>query len=211
MIVLNQQVNLKGILELSALILAIINGLMLLRFYLRDRPKLTVHPVHPNIYQWWFKLPVKENQGNPTRKYGFLAYLDIANKGLRKVSLESWELHFKTLGFRKIKLKAISIPEPVIDIAESTIFKVLPVLGQKGLMIAVDSVIEPGTSKSGVAYYYAEFYGDEAWNPKIVNGRITGKIVIRDIFGKKKKCKIVFSEKPLEKVLEIIENLDKIK
>ncbi|TKJ47581.1 hypothetical protein CEE34_02940 [Candidatus Aerophobetes bacterium Ae_b3a] len=63
--------ELKEILGLSALILSIVNGLMLLRYYLRDRPKLAVHSIHPDVYQWWFKLPSGEFEGNPTRKYGF--------------------------------------------------------------------------------------------------------------------------------------------
>ncbi len=88
--------EIKEVLGLGALVLSIINGLALLRYHLRDRPKLTIQPVHPDAYQWWFKLPSGEYEGNPSRKYGFLAYIDITNRGLRKVSLDSWRLFIHT-------------------------------------------------------------------------------------------------------------------
>ncbi|MFC1994952.1 hypothetical protein ACFLVK_00915 [Chloroflexota bacterium] len=81
--------TIKEFFGLGALILSIVNGLALLRFYLRDKPKLSVHPIHPDVYQWWFKLLGGEYEGKHTRKYGFLAYIGISNHGLRKVSLSS--------------------------------------------------------------------------------------------------------------------------
>jgi len=72
----------KLILELSALILSIVNGLILLSSYLRDKPKLTVRPVHPDTYQWFFLLPSGQFQEHQTRKYGFLSYISITNKGI---------------------------------------------------------------------------------------------------------------------------------
>lgn len=52
----------RPLLQLSGLILSIVNGLMLLRFYLRDRARLTLHPIHPDTYQWWFTLPLTRNR-----------------------------------------------------------------------------------------------------------------------------------------------------
>jgi len=202
--------ELKEILGLSALILSIVNSLMLLRYYLRDRPKLIVHPIHPDVYQWWFKLPSGEFEGNPTRKYGFLAYIGITNHGLRKVSLESWRLYFRTVGFRQVELKPMSIPEPKADLGDSGNVKFWPVLGQRGLLFSGDTLIDSGTSISGMVYYVAELYGGEAWNPQIKNGKITGKLVIKNVFGKKAHCKIIFSETTLEKVTSMIEGIEKI-
>lgn len=202
--------ELKEILGSSALFLSIINGLMLLKYYLRDKPKLTVHPIHPDVYQWWFKLPSKEFEGNPTRKHGFLAYIGITNRGLRKVSLESWKLYFRTVGFRQVELKPISIPEPKADLGDSENVKFWPVLGQRGLLSNGDTLIDSGSSISGMVYYVSELYGGEDWNPQIKDGKITGKLVIKDVFGKKAHCKIVFSETPLEKVTSMIENIEKI-
>jgi hypothetical protein len=53
--------SLQSILNLSALILAIVNGLILLRNYLRDKPKLEVKPLEPDT-QWFFVLPSGEHQ-----------------------------------------------------------------------------------------------------------------------------------------------------
>ena len=192
------------------MILSIVNGLILLRYYLRDRPKLTVHPINPDVYQWWFKLPSGEFEGSPTRKYGFLAYIEITNRGLRKVSLESWRLYFHTAGFRQVESEPINIPVPKADLGDSGNVKFWPVLGQRGLLPGGDTLIDSGTSISGMAYYVAELYGGKIWNPKIKDGKITGKIVIKDVFGKKAHCEIIFSEKSLEEVTSMVECIEKI-
>jgi len=106
----------KSLLELSALVLSIVNGLMLLKFYLRDRARLTAHPVHPEIYQWWFRRPDGEFEGKPTRRYGFIAYIAIQNSGLRKTELISWRLFIKTRLGRWHELKPINMPEPSSEI-----------------------------------------------------------------------------------------------
>jgi hypothetical protein len=151
-----------------------------------------------------------EFEGSPTRKYGFLAYIEITNRGLRKVSLESWRLYFRTVGFRQIESEPINIPVPKADLGDSENVKFWPVLGQRGLLPGGDTLIDSGTSISGMAYYVAELYGGETWNPQIKDGEITGKIVIKDVFGKKAHCEIIFSETPLEEVTSMIEGIEKI-
>jgi hypothetical protein len=108
----------KSLLELSGLILSIINGLMLLRFYLRDRARLTLHPVHPYTYQWWFPLPARKFEGKPTRRYGFVAYVAIQNSGLRKTELTSWRLSIRTRLGKTHELRPMSMPEPSASIGE---------------------------------------------------------------------------------------------
>jgi hypothetical protein len=200
--------EIKELLGLGALVLSIINGLALLRYYLRDRPKLTVEPLHPDVYQWWFKLPGREHEGNPTRKYGFLAYISIANRGLRKVSLDSWHLLINTEVGKQTELTPVSIPEPKWEFAGGT--KLWQVLGQKGLSYEGNTVVDSGCSISGMAYYFVEFYGTEGWNPKTESGKIVGELVIKDVFGKKAHSKIVFSETPLERIESMIEGITKI-
>jgi len=75
------------VLQASALILSIVNGLILVWQFSRDRPKLSVASVHPELYQRYFRLPPGEYRGHETRKFGFLIYLAIANRGLRDVSI----------------------------------------------------------------------------------------------------------------------------
>ncbi|MBV9302690.1 MAG: hypothetical protein JOZ48_11515 [Acidobacteriaceae bacterium] len=61
----------KPLLDLAALVLSLINGLMLLRTYWRDRAVLRVTAIHRDVYQWFFRLPDQVNNGAPTRRDGF--------------------------------------------------------------------------------------------------------------------------------------------
>ncbi|MFC1994951.1 hypothetical protein ACFLVK_00910 [Chloroflexota bacterium] len=103
-------------------------------------------------------------------------------------------------------MKPISIPEPKGELSIG--IKIWPVLGQKGLSSEGSTVIDSGCSISGMVYYFVEFYGGESWNPKVEEGKITGKFVIEDVFGKKSQTEIVFSEKPLEEVKAMIEGIE---
>jgi len=199
---------LKPALELSALVLSIVNGLMLLNFYLRDKPKLTVEPVHPEVYQWWFKLPGDNFQGNPTRRYGFIAYIGVTNSGLRKVKLNSWRLFVRTRLHKWAELKPINMPEPSATISEHV--KLYPVLGQHGLYSTGDTMVDSGGSTSGMVYYLYECYGGEGWNPQSSDGVIQGEFRIRDAFKKKAKCKVYFREKSLDDIKRFAPGIDTI-
>lgn len=199
----------KSILELSALILGLVNGIILLRNYLRDKPKLSVSPIYPNIYQWFFALPNKD-QSQTIRKYGFLTYLSIINRGFRDVSLDSWCLHLKTVGGKWVELNPMSISEPQIELGQSGNLKVYPVLGQKGLYHNEDIMIKAGSSISGFAYFIANFFGEDSWNPLLMGGKAIGKIEVKSIFGNKAGTKILFTKISLEKAKKMVEDIDKI-
>jgi len=181
---------------------------MLFRSYLRDKAVLKANPVHPEIYQWWFRLPGGDYQGQKTRRYGFLLYISIANKGLRKVQLKEWRLKLKSASYRKAKLKPISIPEPSWENESFT--KYFPVLGQKGLMFGGETIVDAGCSISGMAYYIYECFGNKLFDPIIVNDKIEGFFEIKDVFGKTEKCEIIFSYKELEYVQTIFKDIEKI-
>jgi hypothetical protein len=197
--------HLKTALELSALFLGIINGLMLLKFNWRDKPKLRVEPIHPEIYQWWFRFPDREVEGHQTRGYGFLAYVAIVNRGLRKVSLDRWRLFADGKYTKSHELKPYSMPEVTVQIG--THFKMLPQLGQRTLSFEGNTSVDSGDSISGTVYYVYECWGDPLWDPIIKDGKINGKFVIRDAFGNKTSCKIVFSERPLEEIEKLAEGI----
>jgi hypothetical protein len=199
----------KSLLEAAALILSLINGLMLLKYYLTDKPRLQVRPVHPDIYQWWFRLPDGKYKDLPIRKYGFLVYVGISNKGLRKVSLASWRLFINTT-MKKVELKPISIPEPKAELSGSGHVKTWPVLGQQGISFKGNTLIDSGTSIAGMAYYVAEFYESELWNPVIRDGKVIGDFVITDAFGNSSRTKIIFRGDSIEKVKTLIENIELI-
>jgi hypothetical protein len=88
----------KILLSASALVLSVVNGLILLWSYLRDRPILGVSLVEPDT-QWFFALPDDTYQGQPTRNHGLLTYIKVVNRGRRDVSLDSWYLHIKSVGY----------------------------------------------------------------------------------------------------------------
>jgi len=201
----------KDFVHLSALILAIINGLILFWRLKRDRPKLRVRPLHPDQYQWWFRLPPGEYQGQSTRKHGFLAYIEITNRGLRDVSFVSWGLRIKTRGGKKLELHEISIPEPRGTAGASENIKFYPVLGQKTPHFEGSTLVKSGASTLGMAYYIAEVYGSEDWDPPIAeDGKVQAKVGIEDAFDNKTSCKITFSEISLERAGEIVPGIARI-
>ncbi|MFH0802310.1 MAG: hypothetical protein V2A78_08010 [bacterium] len=201
--------QLKEILELAALILSVVNALILIQNYLRDRPSLSIDPVHPDVYQWWFQLPDGEYNGNLTRRYGFLVYAGIGNRGLKKVALKSWRLFIKTHAQRiKQELKPMTIPEPALKLGDYT--KVFSVFGLTGLFSTGETVIESGCSISGWSYFLAEYYGAAEWNPIIKNNVIKGEFVVRDVFGGRAKAEITFTKKDFSFISEMLPGIEKI-
>ena len=202
------EVDYQSLLQLSALILSIVNGLFLFWAYTRDRPKLVVKPIHPDTYQWYFPLPGGEHEGKKTRKYGFLTYISIVNKGRRDVALSSWRLFLKTRLGKWVELKAMSIPEPKVKLGGTGYGKVYSVLGARGVFHDGDTVVKSGCSIAGFAYYIVGLYGDELWNPEIVEGKAVGKIVVRGVYGRKTTAIIHFNRITLEKAKELVEGID---
>jgi hypothetical protein len=200
---------LKPLLELAALILGLVNGLMLLRGYTRDRPVLKVEPVHPDTYQWFFRLPAGEFKGEPTRRYGFLAYVDVLNKGRRDVSLCSWRLWIRTKGGKRFESKPMSITEPNIEL-HGSYTKVYPVLGTRGLQFQGDTLIKSGQSISGFCYYVVELWGTQNWDLAFDGRTTTAEIAVQSAFGNKARSKILFKEISLERANVIIPGIENI-
>ena len=200
----------KPVLQISGLILSIINGLMLLRFYLRDRARLTLHPVHPDTYQWWFTLPRSEFEGKSTRRYGFITYIAVQNSGLRKVELTAWRLSIRLRLGKSCELLPINMPEPSANIGEHV--KLYPVLGQRGLHFDGDTLVDAGCSTSGMVYYIYECYGGEGWDPETTGQHIKATFQVSDGFRRKAKCTVKFTRKSLEEIKAFapgIETIDK--
>jgi len=192
------KVHFKSLLNVSALVLGIVNGLFLLKLYLRDRPKLEVQPVNPEFYQWWFSMPGGRHNEDKTRRYGFLTYVDVVNKGLRKTELDSWWLCLQTKEQGKHRLNPINMPEPKATIGE--LVKFYPVLGQKGINWHGSTLTEPGCSITGMVFCEYECYGGESWDPVIHNGKISATFVAKSVFGQTCRCAIEFSEKSLDEM-----------
>jgi len=88
--------------------------------------------------------------------------------------------------------------------------KTWPVLGQQGISFKGNTLIDSGTSIAGMAYYVAEFYESELWNPVIRDGKVIGDFVITDAFGNSSRTKIIFRGDSIEKVKTLIENIELI-
>lgn len=192
-------------LELSALVLSIVNALILVWFFFRDKPNLVIKPVYPNVYQWWFKLPSRQYNGEQTRRFGFLIYVGIANKGLRKTTLDEWCLLIRLKNYKKTELKPLNIPQPQLKIGNQE--KFYNVLGQVGTFSDGITEIDSGSSISGMVFYTFECYGSEVWNPKINDEEIIkANFKVREVFGKSTKTKIELQKKTIPEIEEFIPN-----
>lgn len=104
----------------QALVLSVVNGLILVRVHLRDRARLVVSPVHPDTYQWWFRAPSGVYAGRVTRRFGFVVYAGIGNKGHRAATLSHWRLRLRSRNGKVSELRALSMPEPTFKLGEIT-------------------------------------------------------------------------------------------
>jgi len=199
----------ENVIGFIAATLSIINGIFIIKFYLRDRPKLQVNLIHPDIYNWWFRMPDGIYEGQPTRRFGFIIYVAIINKGLRAVSLSSYRLYIKSASQGKTELKPYNMPEPKMKMTNDN-QKIFPVLGQQGLFFKDTGMVESGGMSNGMIYYKYDVYGPELWDPIIKDGIISGTIVVKDIFGKATKKKISCKEMPFAKINEIVPKIDEI-
>jgi hypothetical protein len=201
-------VAVKPILELAALILSLVNGLMLFRGYMRDRAILKVDPVHPDIYQWFFRLPSREHNGQTTRRYGFLAYIGILNAGRRDACLSAWRLRVRTRNWRQFEERSLTIKEPQVIL--NTGKKIYPVLGIKSENFSGETMIRSGASISGFCYYAFEFYGHSNFDLRIHDGKTVAEIVVKSAFGKTSKASITFKEISLEAANAMIPDVVKV-
>jgi len=194
------------LLSLSALILGLVNGLILLWKFYRDRPVLSIEVIHPEVYQWFFPLPPGDYQGQTSRRYGFLLYVGVCNKGLRDVALTSWNLHIKSSNGKWSELKPYAIPEPQTYIGNN--IKSFPVFGIKTQSYDGSTLIKSGDSIAGFAYYVCEYYGNISWDPHIEEKKIQSKLVVTGVYGKKATTDVTLSEISIEKVKSLIPDID---
>ena len=199
----------RPFLELAALVLGIVNGVYIWRHYRRDRPKINVSFSHPELYQWWFRLPPGEKEGKQTRRFGFLLYVGISNSGLRTDTLATWHLRVPLQNLRQPELKPLNIPPPVAKLPTGDA-KVFHVLGQITPMHTEDLAIEPGRAIGGMAYYHLEVYGSAAWDPSIIGGKIRAELVVRTVLGQHARAPVTLHEVPLSTVQEMVPGIERL-
>lgn len=189
--------------------LSFINGLILARQWSDNKPKINIHPVHPHVYQWWFKLPDKSIDGTIIRRFGFLIYLGANNTGNKACTINSWRAIIKNHNSRfkdkYIQLYPMNLPEVNMPISEDKI-KVIPIWGQKTPNFSHSSRIEPFDSTSGMIYYCYEVYGSNSWDPIIdKNNQVNITIEMDNVSGNTSKCKIKTKYKDLSYIQNCFE------
>jgi len=200
----------SNILPAAALILSVVNGFILLSNYLRDVPKLVISPVHPETYQCWLQLEDTKKEDKVLRRYVFLSYFGVANRGLRDVAVNEWRLHIQNrLGLiqfysKKKELLPYNLPEAQCIIGEHV--KLIRSFGQITQNFQGDSnMIKSGDSTSGMACWMYSVWGDEGWNPKTDKyDRVKATLKIRDVFGKRTQCQLIFQRTTLENLKKMI-------
>ena len=141
-------------LQSSALVLSVINGLILLRVHLRNRARLKVSPVHPDAYQWWFELPGAAYDGVPTRLYGFLLYVAVANRGYRAVTLDNGGSSSSPRTGAATTYVRSAFPSPLRSWATTS--RSILCLARQAHPHQANMRVDPGDSVSGMAFFVYE-------------------------------------------------------
>ena len=189
--------------------LAFVNGLILLMQTIKDRPILRIEAVHPEVYQWYFRIPSGEYKGYATRKYGFLVYFDVINRGRRSVQVDTWSLKVRSKSGSPEKLKPYSIPEPSIKLGKAGT-KVWPVFGIPGPHTSGSTVVRPGEAVGGFAYYVMMYYGTSEYDLLVGERGVQATLEVTSILRQKARKTFLLKEIELKKVQEMLPNIQTI-
>lgn len=178
---------------------------------MRDKPKLVVSPVHPETYQVWLRLKDVQKNGQTWRRYVFLSYFSVANRGLRDVSVDEWQLRIKNrlrliqYRHKKKELKPYNIPEPQLPLGDAHV-KSIKAFGQSTQNYqSSSSMVKSGDSVSGMSCWLYSVCGHDRWDPETdQKNNIAATLKIRNIFGATVQCKIVFREFSIERLKKMI-------
>lgn len=198
--------SIKPLLNLAALMLSIVNALILIYSFLKNRAILSIEAIHPENYQWWCKLPKRMKGDENISRIAFLTYVGISNSGHKTTSLHSYRLFIRTTGkVKESELKSIRISEPTFTDAYGSTN--LRVFGVKTKNFDGETVIDSGCSIAGCSFFIYESKDD---SPIITDRHIIGTLKITDNFHNRKHVKITFSEVDYSYLLSVITNLDKL-
>ena len=89
-------------------------------------------------------------------------------------------------------------------------FKLWPVLGQRDLHFEGDTVVEPGTSISGMAYYIYHVWGDPGFDPRIIGGEVSATLTVTNVFGQSSSCRLRLKERPLSEIQKMAPGIERI-
>ena len=127
----------------------------------------------------------------------------------RSVSLQQYRLIITDQRNKKHELRSVNIPQPQVDLGFGHV-KMYSVLGQQTLLDSGKTHVVSGDSISGMAFYIYENYVQDNHLPKLENGIVQAKIIITDVFGKKRGTRIQFKEQTFEQLESILPGFDMI-
>jgi hypothetical protein len=146
-------------------------------------------------------MPDAEVKGKSLRIYGFLFYVGVANRGLRRAAVTSRRLVIHLNNGKKRELRSINMPELEIKIGRGV--KLLPTFGQKTANFAGETMVESGSSIAGTLLYTYACWGDSSWNPALDNGKVKARLVLTDVFDQKTGCQLLLAEKPWPEIVDL--------
>ncbi len=85
-----------------------------------------------------------------------------------------------------------------------------PVLGIRGPTNPGTTLVSPGGSIGGFAYYFAEWWGTPKHDLDITDRKTTAMIEVRSILGNRARAKVILTEITLEKAKEMVKGIDTI-
>ncbi len=85
-----------------------------------------------------------------------------------------------------------------------------PVLGIRGPTTSGTTLVPPGGSIGGFAYYFVQWWGAPEHDLDITDGRATVVIKIRSVLGNRARKKITLNEITLERAREMVQGIDTI-
>jgi len=194
---------------IAVAILAVVNGLFLLKRTLEDRPILRVKAVYPEVYQWYFALPPVERNGHMTRRYGFLIYVDVINRGRRDVQLDSWTLRVRSITGAAAKLNPLSIPEPSTTLGDGSV-KIWPVLGMAGPRTSGSTLVRSGMAVDGFAYYTLGYWGAPRYDLHVGRRGVRAVLEVRSILGQRARKELLLQRVELDRAQQLIPRIEEI-
>jgi len=187
-------------LNLAALILSVVNAIALLSNYLRDRPRLVIDLESSKFFPIWDSVQAQLHGGKEFIEYGFVLYINVANKGLRRVSLRKILLFNKSDKNEWKEVWPYRRPGTEKDPKKPDYYASIL---RFQLPNSEKPLIESGSNIDGFARYMIK--QKRSFMPLIRDDKIQGKLVVVDVFGNKKRKKVSFKKYQSKKEWEFSE------
>lgn len=200
--------NFKEIVGMGTSILALTNSFILIQNYLTNKPKLITRLTHNHV--WWTKLPDTVIDDKKVATYGFILYINVLNKGKRRVAIDTWNLELKTIMGEKVRLNRLPIPMAIQPLKDGSSVA-YSILGHPNEVDDGSLMVESGDCITGLSFFAERFFVESQITPvfNIEDNKIKAKLIVKDVFGKKSTKKFWLAYKDFDEINKIMPNLDK--